>query len=94
MKKVFIEIFECPCCKFVERIVRSSIRGYEDIVECRNYSLSLDRALFEKLGIEIKETRGKLTFPPTVILRGEGGKEERIHKINRTNIQRALASFL
>lgn len=94
MKKIFIEIFECDCCKFVEYVVKNAIRGYEEKVECKNYTLPQDRAVFEKYGVKITEANEIQRTAPLVVLRKEGEKEVKIDKVNRIGIQRALNSFL
>lgn len=94
MKKILVEIFECDCCRFVEYVVKNAIRGYEEKVECKNYTLPQDRAVFEKYGVMITEANGILKTAPLVVLIKEGEKEVKIDKVNRIRIQRALDSFL
>lgn len=94
MRKILIEIFECSCCKFVENVVRNSIRGYEDKVEYKNYSLPKDRSAFEKYGIIIKESNGIINSLPLVVISKGEGKEVRIEKINRISIRKALDHIL
>jgi hypothetical protein len=94
MKKVFIEVFECDCCKFAEYVVKNSIRGHEDDVECKYYTLPGDRAIFEKYGVKLTETDGVLRAAPLVVLSKEGEKQLKVDKVNRIHIQKALNSLL
>jgi hypothetical protein len=92
--KILIETFECACCRFAEAIVRSSIRGHEDGIECRSYTFPRDREVFQKYGVPTAATDNAAAPGPVVIVSNAAGEQIRIEKINQRNIQLVLERLL